>query len=312
MLDGRPWPRITIITPSYNRERFVEETIRSVLLQGYPDLEYMVIDGGSTAGTLETIRRYARWLAYWVSEPDRGSGHAVNKGLRRTTGALLAVLCSDDYYLPGALRAFAEAHVRRPDALLLGDVENFREGEPGTELSRQTNVTFRSMVEQGPVPFVFHFPGVFVPYSLYRVVGGLDDELRLSDDRDWLCRLTMRAEAAYLGVPVARFRIHGDNASGQVLARLEEGFRVTQRYWDLVPGLDKRRVRATHALRVALVYLAHNSDDARFWDRRAGVRHLLAAGRQDPRLVFSPHFLRLCRRALLPKRWLRSNSWKPR
>src|SRR5919197_3147394 len=96
-------PRVTIVTPSLNQRQFIEETICSVLDQGYPNLEYIVIDGGSTDGSLEVIARYARWLNYWVSEPDRGQAHAINKGIERATGDILAFLNSDDAYMPGAL-----------------------------------------------------------------------------------------------------------------------------------------------------------------------------------------------------------------
>src|SRR5262245_29806610 len=101
-LDGTPgecWPRISIVTPSYNQGRFLEETIRSVLLQGYPDLEYIVIDGGSADDSVEIIRKYERWLSFWVSERDRGQVDAINKGLRRCSGVLRNWLNSDDFLL---------------------------------------------------------------------------------------------------------------------------------------------------------------------------------------------------------------------
>ncbi|MBM4042010.1 MAG: glycosyltransferase, partial [Planctomycetes bacterium] len=90
MPDGSPWPRVTIVTPSYQQGQFLEETLRSVLLQGYPDLEYIVMDGGSTDASVGLIERYSPWLAHWVSERDRGHPHAVNKGMAQATGHILA------------------------------------------------------------------------------------------------------------------------------------------------------------------------------------------------------------------------------
>src|SRR5215469_2917833 len=84
--DGSPWPTISIVTPSYNQGQFIEETIRSVLLQGYPALEYIIIDGGSTDQSVEIIKKYEPWLTYWISESDRGQSHAINKGFKRATG----------------------------------------------------------------------------------------------------------------------------------------------------------------------------------------------------------------------------------
>jgi glycosyltransferase involved in cell wall biosynthesis len=103
MQCGHPWPRITIVTPSYNQGLFIEETIRSVLLQDYPNLEYIIIDGGSTDNSTEIIKKYETWLKYWVSEPDRGQSHAINKGFAHGTGEILAWLNSDDIYLPKIL-----------------------------------------------------------------------------------------------------------------------------------------------------------------------------------------------------------------
>lgn len=105
--DGSLWPRISIVTPSYNQGRFIEETIRSVLLQGYPNLEYIIIDGGSVDGSVDVIRRYASWLTYWSSEPDGGQSDAINKGFGIATGDIVAWLNSDDLLTPGALQKVA-------------------------------------------------------------------------------------------------------------------------------------------------------------------------------------------------------------
>ena len=88
MPDGSDWPRISVVTPSYNQGEFIEETIRSVLLQGYPNLEYIIIDGGSTDNSVEIIKKYEPWLTYWVSEKDRGQSHAINKGFKHAAGEI--------------------------------------------------------------------------------------------------------------------------------------------------------------------------------------------------------------------------------
>jgi glycosyltransferase involved in cell wall biosynthesis len=103
MPDGSEWPKISIVTPSYNQGEFIEETIRSVLLQGYPNLEYIIIDGGSTDNTIEIIKKYEPWITYWVSEKDQGQSHAINKGFEKATGEIMGWLNSDDMHYMNAL-----------------------------------------------------------------------------------------------------------------------------------------------------------------------------------------------------------------
>lgn len=110
------WPRLTVITPSLNQAQYLERTLRSVLDQGHPNLEYIVVDGGSTDGSVDILKRYDDQLAYWVSEPDEGQSWAINRAIERATGEVVAYINSDDFYLPGAFEAalplFSDSAVR--------------------------------------------------------------------------------------------------------------------------------------------------------------------------------------------------------
>jgi glycosyltransferase involved in cell wall biosynthesis len=134
-------PRLTILTPSYNQAAFIERTIESVLSQGYENLEYMIVDGGSGDGSVDVIRRYEDRLAWWVSERDEGQTDALNKGLARATGDIVAYINSDDYYLPGAFDAVVE-ELAQTDALWASGAARFvdADGNP-TEVWRPRQPT---------------------------------------------------------------------------------------------------------------------------------------------------------------------------
>ncbi len=153
-----PWPRISIVTPSYNQGKFIEETIRSVLLQGYPNLEYFVIDGGSTDNSIEIIRKYEKWLTYWVSEPDRGQAHAVNKGLERATSEIAAYLNSDDVYLRGCLSHVGGAYLKTRFDVLVG-----RRWLPRKSLFLLRKGWWETQMKSFVYPFIFTNAG---PYEL--------------------------------------------------------------------------------------------------------------------------------------------------
>lgn len=118
--EGRQWPRISIITPSFNHGRFIEETIRSIILQSYPNLEYIIIDGGSTDNTLETIRKYDPWITFWESETDSGQSQAINKGFKKSTGKLVNWISSDDMLCKNALYNSAGILTNNLNALFIG------------------------------------------------------------------------------------------------------------------------------------------------------------------------------------------------
>lgn len=112
------YPKISIVTPSYNQGKFLEEAIRSVLLQAYPNLEYIVIDGNSSDNSKEIIQKYEGWLSYWVSEADRGQSHALNKGFSQANGQIFGWLNSDDYLHPGALTTLADLRRQKPGSIV--------------------------------------------------------------------------------------------------------------------------------------------------------------------------------------------------
>ncbi len=240
MPDGQPWPRVSIVTPSYNQGQFIKETIRSVLLQGYPDLEYIIIDGGSTDGSVDIIRKYEPWLAYWVSEPDEGQADAINKGLQIAQGEIVAWLNSDDVYLPGAMSAVAKAWMAYPNSLIVGDVINFDEETGKEELVHQQGITLEKFIDfwSEPRPS-WHQPGLFFPRVAWQRVGPLDESLWYAMDYDLMCRLLQYYPVVYLDQVVAKFRKHptSKTVSGSLRGMIEL-MTVPRRYWHLVPTLD--------------------------------------------------------------------------
>jgi glycosyltransferase involved in cell wall biosynthesis len=205
------FPLVSIVTPSYNQAHFLEQTILSVLEQDYPNLEYLIIDGGSTDGSLEIIRRYETRLTWWISEPDRGQTDAINKGFARSSGAIMAWLNSDDLYLPGAVSEAVDYLKTHPEAgMVYGDANLV--DETGTVIgqfpARQTDY---HRLLQGYV----HIPqqAAFFRGDLWRQVGPLDPTFFFAMDYDLWVRLAKIAPLHYHPRLWASFRIHGEGKS---------------------------------------------------------------------------------------------------
>jgi len=206
------WPRISIVTPSYNQAQFLEETICSILDQGYPNLEYIVIDGGSTDNSVDIIRKYEKHIDFWVSESDRGQSHAINKGIQRCTGDIFNWINSDDLLMPGALRAVAEAWRESPGNIVSGNAEFFNESGVFRCEKAQAQ-TLRNFVRFWEAKdFAWAQPATFIPLADLKALGGVREDLRYCMDYNMMVRLLQRGLAVkHIDEPLTRFRVHPDS-----------------------------------------------------------------------------------------------------
>lgn len=204
--DNSPWPKITIITPSYNQGQFLEETIRSVLLQNYPNLEYIIMDGGSSDKSLEIIKKYEPWLTYWVSEKDNGQADAIYRGFEKATGDIIGWLNSDDYLLPGALQKVAVSFMKNSEVefVIGGGLVVDAEGRLIRKLYSFPQ-TFESLLVGGQY---FMQMSSFWRRDVYLAVGGLDSSLRFCFDYDLFLKLARRRTPAGFDAMLSAFRIH--------------------------------------------------------------------------------------------------------
>ena len=214
--NGSDWPRISIVTPSYNQGDYIEATIRSILLQGYPNLEYFVMDGGSTDKSVEIIRQYEPWLTQWVSEPDRGQSHAINKGLDQGSGEIFAWVNSDDMLLPDALWRVAKAYRVQPEAAAWAGACHLIRSDGRiikTEVPRGLN---RDSLADWFYGGFFFQPSCFFSARAWQAIDGLDESLNFAMDVDLALRLAEQGEYALLPDALSAAIIH-DEAKTQAL-----------------------------------------------------------------------------------------------
>lgn len=198
--------KISVVTPSYNQAPYLEQTMRSVLDQEGVELEYIVMDGGSTDGSVEIIAKYADRLAHWESHPDDGQADAIYRGFEKATGDVLAWINSDDYYLPNALSTASEAFLRSPETeLLIGGCKTVDSG--GREIYRNYGFpfSFEALLFWG---CRFNQPASFWRRDAFFEVGGFDRDLVHCFDYDLFLRLTRRRPAAATRRLLAAFRRH--------------------------------------------------------------------------------------------------------
>jgi glycosyltransferase involved in cell wall biosynthesis len=217
-------PLVTIVTSSFNQADYLEDTIRSVLAQDYTHIEYMIIDGGSSDGSIEIIQKYKDRLAWWISEPDRGQAEAINKGMRRAKGEIVAWLNSDDIYLPGAISSVVSAFQADPAlGMVFGDAITMDPG--GHPLNKL-------VFGDWGLPELMHFriicqPAVFIRRSVLEKAGYLDQSFHFMLDHHLWLRIGNISKLKHVSAFWAAARHHPTAKNvGQAAAFAEETYRV--------------------------------------------------------------------------------------
>jgi glycosyltransferase involved in cell wall biosynthesis len=206
--DSCEWPRVTIVTPSWNQGRFLEETIRSVLLQGYPNLEYIVMDAGSTDESVAIIRKYERYLTYWTSQPDAGQSDAINRGWRLGTGEIVAWVNADDLYEPGIVFD-AVSYLRNcaTAGMVCGTVRTVSQDDSReflrTEVAKPRSLA--TALKLGASPGT---TAAFIRRQALDQVGYVDTNLHYWIDPELWIRIALKWDLGHVPMPWYRFRIH--------------------------------------------------------------------------------------------------------
>jgi len=299
------YPKISIVTPSYNQGEFIEETIRSVLLQNYPNLEYIVMDGGSTDNTISILEKYSHWISLWRSEKDNGQTHAINKGFDSASGSLLGYLNSDDVLLPKSLEQVAHLTATYPEEaiLILGNCEM------GYSLEEIFNVCVpvppSSFVDALSKDGLCPQPATFWTKPTRSAPKRFNENLVFCMDYDFWVQLILAGyKVISLDVSLAFYR-HHVNAKGSKLTnvmwselaglpllRLTEAKSFEDKLY--LTSISKRRIR--HYLRLEIENISSISGK---W---AALRSLARAFLSDPIFLFERSTLGLVRKLLVSYR----------
>ena len=254
------YPKITIVTPSYNQGQFLEDTILSVLGQNYPNLEYIVMDGGSSDNSVDILKKYDNELSYWESQKDKGQSDAINRGFTRSTGDILMWLNSDDMLMPNVLKFIAQTFLENGDCLYFGNCIHFRENtylwSTGSNL---VETSLRNRIKD--LAYIIQ-PSSFWTKKIWLEIGSLNENLHYTFDWEWFIRVS---DAGYsfkaLSKPLSIYRYHEDHKSGtggaarqnEVLSILEKySPRLSQLYSYLINSPD---VSNSNSLRLKIYKL---------------------------------------------------------
>jgi glycosyltransferase involved in cell wall biosynthesis len=282
------YPKISVVTPSFNQAAFIEETINSVLSQKYSNLEYIIIDGGSTDGSVEIIKKYSKYLAFWESVPDRGQAHALNKGFAKASGDIYCWLCSDDLLEPGALVRVAEAY-QSGTQWIIGQCLHFGgDFQPCVKPLALPGNPAEWLMSNVPQP------SVFWSSDLHRKAGMLREDLHYVFDWEFWLRFVLDIEIVPRFIPsvLSHYRFHNSSKSvAHAFNFIDEADEIRAKRLALLTPDEKKALRLSARNERAQLHLMMAWKDRGARRCAAALSHLwqailLGATRKDLRPLF--------------------------
>lgn len=292
--EEAPLPKISIVTPSFQQRRYIEETIQSVLDQRYPNFEHIIVDAGSTDGTVDVLKSYPHLR--WISEPDRGQAHAINKGLLISSGDIVAYLNSDDVYRPGAFHAVAEGFREHPEAgLLVGNCDYINESSAVIGHMKAKYEKIEDLIRYWGWDKWYCIPqqAVFMRRELLAEIGLFDVSFHMVLDYDMWLRAAQATNFHLCGKTLAAFRLATNTkTTARTHEMYYEELEASRRRWKLLP-LSRRIAVSVEAHRHLANKLLDVAEHYAFEDLNPKVRGALLAGsaRHWPALALSPRFV---------------------
>jgi len=269
MPDGSPWPKISIVTPNYNYGNFIEETIRSVLLQGYPNLEYIIMDGGSTDNSLDVIRKYEKVLTFFRSKPDKGQAQSINEGFSHATGDIIAWINSDDYYYKNVFSYVAKEYRQaNPSRFWLVMAVDYFTPEVNVSCAKAQNLT-HSLVDWTIGKVETNQQGAFWARRIWEKEGMLDESMHYGFDTEFFVRLIAKGYSFTASdETAARFRLHSAcKIRSQSLACQYEHTHIALRYLPkeyVNYAIEKKRLLGS----LAYLHMCFSQDVSKLFSKR--------------------------------------------
>lgn len=284
------------MTPSFNQGEFIEETIRSVLLQGYPNLEYVIMDGGSSDCSQEIIRKYEPWLKYWISAKDRGQSDAINRGFEICDGSIGTWLNSDDVFLPGSLAAIAELWFSQTNVAIIAGCSEFRDitGMNAWHVVEDIPTTHDGLTRYFEGEYLAQ-PSCFFSPGLFKEIGGLDEEIHYSMDLDLWLRLVRRGRILRTAKKFSWMREHAAAKTFKFGVLVADDVEKTLLRHS--SSAEHERIRRQATKRRSFHYLREGKRNLKEFNLKEALICLGTAAREDPLQVLSTLAARITIRA---------------